>query len=258
MQQALTDKVALVTGAAHRVGLAIALTLAAEGAHIAVHYHSAADQARQAVRAIKSHGVDAFSFQADQAHPQQVNRLFDAVREHFGRLDILVNSASIFKKADFLNLSFEEWQRVLGVNLSGPFLCSQAAARLMLQQDPPSGVIINIIDNSALQPWPQYPHHSVAKAGLLMLTRVMARRLAPHIRVNAVAPGPVLKEPSRSEESWAQLAGRLPLKRAGSPEDVGRAVAYLAREDFITGAVLNVDGGEHLTDSGAEGKPRAE
>ncbi len=246
MQQTLTDKVALVTGAAHRVGLGIALTLAAEGVHIAVHYHSAADQAQEAVRAIKSHGVDAFSFQADQAHPQQVNLLFDAVREHFGRLDILVNSASMFKKADFLSLSFEEWQRVLGVNLSGPFLCSQAAARLMLQQDPPGGVIINITDNSALQPWPQYPHHSVAKAGLLMLTKVMARRLAPHIRVNAVVPGPVLKPPTLSDARWAQLGARLPLRRTGTAADVGRAVVYLAGEGFLTGAILSVDGGEWL------------
>ena len=258
MQQSLTDKVALVTGSAHRVGKAIALALAAEGVHITVHYFGAEEAAHSAVREIKSLGVDAISCQADQSDPQQVNRLFDAIHEHFGQLDILVNSANMFKKTDFLDISYDEWQRVIAVNLTGPFLVSQAAARQMLRQDPPGGVIITILDNSALQPWPQFPHHSVAKGGLLTLTKVMARRLAPDIRVNAIAPGPVLKEPGRSDESWAQLAARLPLQRPGTPEDVGRAVVYLAREDFLTGVVLNVDGGEVLTDSGAESKPRAD
>jgi len=258
MQQPLTDKVALVTGSARRVGRVLALALAAEGVHIAVHYNRSAGDAHDTVREIKSYGVDAVSFQADQSDPQQVNDLFDAIREQFGRLDILVNSASMFKKTDFFQLSYEEWQRVMNVNLTGPFLCSQAAARLMLGNDPPGGVIINIVDNSALQPWPQYPHHSVSKAGLLMLTKVLARRLAPEIRVNAIAPGPILKESNRTDESWARLAGRLPLQRTGTPEDVGRAVVFLAREDFLTGALLNVDGGEWLTDSGAAGKPRAE
>ncbi|NPV68648.1 MAG: SDR family oxidoreductase [Anaerolineae bacterium] len=257
MQQSLQDRVALVTGSAHRVGKAIAMALAAEGVHLVVHYSGAEAEARETVREIKSLGVQAISFRADQADPAQVSALFDAIREAFGRLDILVNSAGMFKKTDFLELSYEEWQRVLAVNLTGPFLCSQQAARLMLAQDPPGGVIINIIDNSALQPWPDFPHHSVSKAGVLMLTRLLARRLAPAIRTNAIAPGPVLKEPGRTDESWAQVAARVPLQRNGTPEDVGRAVVYLAREDFLNGVVLNVDGGEHLTDSGSPLKPRA-
>lgn len=258
MKQPLTDKVALVTGSAHRVGKAIAMTLAAEGAHIIVHYHGSEDAAQEAVRDIKSQGVNAIAVKADQSDPREVEVLFDAVRQEFGRLDILVNSASMFKKKDFLELSYEEWQRVLNVNLTGPFLCSQAAARLMLEQDEPNGSIVNIIDNSALQPWASFAHHGVAKSGLLMLSKIMARRLAPHIRVNAIAPGPVMKEPGRTDESWDLLAQRLPLKRNGTPEDVGRAVAFLCQEDFLTGTVLNVDGGESLTDSGAPSKPRAE
>ncbi len=258
MPQSLTDKVALVTGSARRVGKAIALALAAEGANLVIHYYgSDADMAQDTVREAKSFGVDAISFRADQADPPQVNRLFEAVQERFGRLDILVNSASIFERADFLSLSYAAWQRVLAVNLTGPFLCSQAAAHRMLAQTSPGGVIVNIIDNSAFQPWPQFPHHGVSKAGLWMLTQVMARALAPSIRVNAVAPGPVLKEPNRSDESWARLAERLPLQRTGSPEDVARAVLFLIREPFITGVVLHVDGGEALTDSGAADKPRA-
>lgn len=252
MQPSLSDRVALVTGAAHRVGKAIALALAAEGVHLVIHYHGAAEAAQETVRDVKSHGVDAFAFQADQSDPRQVNALFDAVREHYGRLDILVNSANMFKKADFLSLTYEDWQRVIDVNLTGPFLVSQAAARLMLAETGRDKVIVNILDNSALQPWPGLPHHSVAKAGLLMLAQVMARRLGPQIRVNSVSPGPVLKTEAGSDAHWARLAARLPLQRAGSPEDVGRAVVFLAREDFITGAILNVDGGELLVDSGAD------
>ncbi len=258
MQQSLAGKVALVTGSAHRVGKVIALSLAAEGAHLIVHYHGSDKAALETVHELQALGVRALSYRADQSNPQEVAGLFDAIRSEFGRLDILVNSAGMFKKTDFLELTYEEWQRVLDVNLTGPFLCSQQAARLMLAQEPPGGVIINIIDNSALQPWPQFPHHSVAKSGVLMLTRLLARRLAPAIRTNAIAPGPVLKEPGRTDESWARVAERVPLGRNGTPEDVGRAVVYLAREDFLNGVILNVDGGEHLTDSGSPQKPRAE
>lgn len=260
MRQSLTDRVALVTGSAHRVGKAIALALAAEGVHIVVHYHGSEEAAQDTIRDIKSLGVRAFGYRADQADPQAVNNMFDAIREEFGRLDILVNSAGMFKKTDFLDITFEEWQRVMSVNLTGPFLCSQHAARLMLEglEEDHGGVIINIIDNSALQPWDQFPHHSISKSGVLMLTRILARRLAPAIRTNAIAPGPVLKEPTRTDESWARVAERLPLKRNGTPEDVGRAVVYLASEDFLNGVVLNVDGGEHLTDSGSPQKPRAD
>ncbi len=257
MLQSLAGKIALVTGSAHRIGKAIALALAAEGAHLVIHYHGSDDAAQDTVREIKSYGVRALSHRADQSDPQAVAGLFAAIQAEYGRLDILVNSAGIFKKTDFMDISAEEWQQVMAVNLTGPFLCSQAAARMMLAQEPAGGVIINIIDNSALQPWDQFPHHSVSKTGVLMLTKLLARRLAPEIRTNAIAPGPVLKEPGRTDDSWARVAERLPLGRNGTPEDVGRAVVYLAREDFLNGVVLNVDGGEHLTDSGSPHKPRA-
>ncbi len=257
MKQPLTNKVALVTGSARRVGKAIALALAAEGVHQIVHHSGSDDTAQETVREIKSLGVNAISLKADQSDPEQVSALFTAIKQQFGQLDILVNSAGMFKRTDFMDITHQEWRRVIDVNLTGPFLCSQEAARLMLAQDNPGGVIINIIDNSALQPWPGFSHHSVSKAGVLALTKLLARRLAPDIRVNAIAPGPVMKEPNRSDESWAQVAQRVPLKRNGNPEDVGRAVVYLAQEDFLNGVVLNVDGGEHLTDTGSPQKPRA-
>lgn len=251
MQQSLEGKIALVTGSAHRVGKAIALALAAEGVNVVVHYHGSSDDtAQETARDIKSLGVDSIAVQADQADPAQVEALFARVQERFGRLDILVNSANMYRSGNFLDISFEDWQRVMNVNLNGVFLTSQAAARMMLAYTPPGGTIINIIDNSAITPWPRNPHHSVAKAGVLMLSKVMALALAPHIRVNAIAPGPVLREDRRSETSWDKLGQRLPLQRTGDAEDVGRAVVYLAREDWLTGTVIHVDGGENLTDSG--------
>lgn len=243
----LHDSVAVVTGSGHRVGKAIALALAAQGVHIAVHYHRSEDAAYDTVREIKSLGVDALAVQADQSDPQQVTALFDAVRDHFGKLNILVNSASLFKKTDFMDMTPAEWQRILDVNLTGPFLCSQAAARMMLEADEPAGAIINIIDNIGRLPWPEFPHHSVAKSGLLMLTQILARSLAPAIRVNAVIPGPVLKPDHVPDEYWHSLGQRLPMQRTGTAEDVGRAVTFLAQEDFLTGAILSVDGGEWLT-----------
>ena len=249
MQADLTDKVALVTGSAHRVGRAIALELARCGAHIVVHYHSSSpDAARSTVQDAKSLGVDAFAVQADVGTAEGVTQIFAAVQEHFGRLHVLVNSASNFQKRQLLEVTLEEWQETLAINLTGPFLCTQAAAALMRQNDPPGGVIINIGDRGSLEPWPDYAHHGISKAGLLALSQVSAASLGPDIRVNTVIPGPVMKPAGRSmsDADWAKVGQRLPLRRTGHAEDVARAVAYLAGEDFLTGAVLHVNGGEHL------------
>lgn len=248
MHADLTDQVALVTGSAHRVGKAIALELARCGVHILVHYNRSPESATQAVREIKSLGVDAFPVQADISTPTGVEAAFAALSEHFDRLNILVNSASVFQQRNLLEVSLQDWQETLNVNLTAPFLCTQAAAAVMRRNDPAGGVIINILDKGAIDPWPKYPHHSVSKAALLMLTKVSAASLGPDIRVNGVIPGPVMKPAGTgmSDEEWAALGKRLPLKRTGSPEDVARAVVYLASETFVTGAILHVDGGEHL------------
>lgn len=248
MRVDLGGQVALVTGSAHRVGRAIALELARRGANILVHYGSSAAAATETVREIKSLGVDAFSVQADISTEDGVEVMFTALREHFGRLHILVNSASNFQRRHLLEVSLKDWQATINTNLTGPFLCTQAAAALMRQNDPPGGVIINILDKGALFPWPEYPHHSVSKAGLWMLTQVSAASLGPDIRVNAVVPGPVMKPAgtNMSDEDWAKVGQKTALQRTGSPEDVARAVAYLASEDFITGTAIQVNGGEHL------------
>lgn len=243
------DGVALVTGSAQRVGRAIALALARTGMHIMVHYHSAnPDMARSTVQDIKSMGVDAYAVQADIGTAEGVGQIFSAVREHFGRLHVLVNSASIFQKRTLLEVSLEEWQQTLDVNLTGPFLCTQAAAALMRENTIPGGVIINICDRGVDGPWPEYAHHGVSKAALWALTQVSALSLGPDIRVNAIVPGPVMKPAGRnmSDEAWADVGDTLPLERTGSAEDVARAVVYLVHEDFVSGALLHVNGGEHL------------
>lgn len=249
MQIDLTDQVALVTGSAHRVGKAIALALAKEGVHIMVHYNSAEpDTVRGTLHDIKSFGVDAFDIQAELATPEGIDQVMEAVRERFGRLHILVNSASVFPSGHLLDVSLESWDLTMNVNLRAPFLLTQQATRLMRQNDPAAGAIINIVDQGADAPWPKRPHHGISKAALWMLTQVSALSLGPEIRVNAIVPGPVMKtNAGMSEEQWARMGDHLPLKTTGTGDDIGRAVVFLARESFITGAKLHVNGGENLT-----------
>lgn len=249
MRIVLRDQVALVTGSAHRVGRAIAIELARHGVHIMVHYHSSGgDAVRATMQEIKSLGVDAFSVQADVGTPEGVEAIFTAVREHFGRLDILVNSASIFQQRALLDVTLEEWQQTMDVNVTGPFLCTQAAVALMRANEPTGGAIVNICDKGSISPWPAYAHHGISKASLWMLTQVSAASLGPDIRVNAVIPGPVMKPAGRdmTNDEWAAVGQKLPLQRTGDAEDVARAVAYLVGESFITGTAIHVNGGEHL------------
>lgn len=249
MQIDLTDQVALVTGSAHRVGKAIALALAREGVHIIVHYHSAEpDMVRSTLHDIKSFGVDAFEVQADISTPEGVEQVMAAVEERFGKLHILVNSASVFPSGHLLDITLESWDQTMNVNLRAPFLLTQRAARMMRQNEPAGGAIINIVDQGADAPFPRRPHHGISKYALWMLTQVSALSLGPDIRVNAIVPGPVMKtNDGMSDEQWARMGDHLPLKMTGTGDDVGRAAVYLARESFVTGARLHVNGGEHLT-----------
>jgi NAD(P)-dependent dehydrogenase (short-subunit alcohol dehydrogenase family) len=242
----LDDNVAFVTGSARRVGRAIALAFAERGANVVIHHASpsSAAPAQTAMARAKELGVDALITTGNQADPEDVARMVAKIRAYYGRIDVLVNSAALFERASFLDLDYEAWQRVMGVNLTGPFLLTQHAARLMIETERP-GVIINIGDNGGLNGWAAYPHHSVSKAGVIMLTRVTALALAPHrIRVNCVVPGPVLLPPGSTEETAERIAGSLPLGRLGDPENVAHACVFLARNDFATGTVLRVDGGE--------------
>lgn len=241
----LKDKVALVTGSARRVGKAIALELARHGMHQIIHHSNSDKEAEVTVAEVRALGVEATIVKADLSQPADIQRLFDETRQHFGRLDVLVNSASTFKPGDLLTLPLEEWQETLNVNLTAPLLCSQHAARLM-RETGNGGAIINILDISALKPWKQYPAHSVSKSALLTLTEALAQNLGPDIRVNAIAPGPILRDEGNSPEQWERIGKQLLLAHTGDPADVVQAVVFLATQPFITGTTLRVDGGDYL------------
>lgn len=246
MKVELTEKVALVTGSAHRVGKSIALALAHEGVNIVVHYNSSdPTTVRDTVHDIKTLGVDAQPLQCDLSDPHEIPKLIEQIKDTFGRLDILVNSASVFPSGKLMNVTVEDWNLTMNVNLRAPFLLTQHAASLMYQNLQPGGAIVNICDLGAFTPWPKRPHHGISKYALWMLTQVSAVSLAPHIRVNAIVPGPVLKS-GMDDDAWRELGEELPLRKTGEPEDVGRAVVYLVSEDFLTGARIAVNGGEHL------------
>lgn len=249
MQVDLRDKVALVTGSARRVGKVIALELAKQGVSILVHYHRAEPaDVRETLQEIKSQGVDAFGVEADISQAEGVDRLFETLDERYRRLDIVVNSASVFQRRDLLDVSLEDWDLTMAVNLRAPFLITQRAARIMARNPIPGGAIVNICDQGADGPWKARPHHGISKAALWMLTQVSALSLGPGIRVNAIVPGPVMKPAGRetSDEDWAKKGQRSALHRTGSAEDVARAVVFLCREDYITGELLHVNAGEHL------------
>ncbi len=235
-------KTALVTGGAHRVGKAITLMLARSGANVVVNYRSSQDAARETVAQAQELGVEALAVQCDVAELESVRSMAATVRQHFGGVDILVNAASLFEKHPFPTDDLGPWHRVTRVTIDGAFYVSNELVPGMLERG--EGLVVNIVDLSAWQPWPGFMAHGVSKAALLAMTRQMALELAPAVRVNAVAPGPVLPPPDYGPEKLARTAARTLLNRWGRPEDVARAVAYLVEADYVTGDVLTVDGGE--------------
>lgn len=237
----LQGKVALVTGGAHRVGRQISLALGREGCDLVVHYHGSRTQAEATVREIERAGSPAVAVQADLREPSGIEHLFNEVDRRRGRLDILVNSAAILSPLDLRTATYREWATTMDLNLRAPFFCIQAAARRM---EAHGGAIVNISDVAGQRAWRRYPIHSISKAGLDMLTRAAALALAPAIRVNAVAPGPVLKPERMSDERWAEIGRAVPLRRPGSADDVAAAVVFLLRNDYFIGETIAVDGGD--------------
>ncbi|TVR60958.1 MAG: SDR family oxidoreductase [Gemmatimonadales bacterium] len=237
------SKVALVTGGAVRIGRAISLGLAEAGYDVVVNYHSSQAEAASVSRQIREAGRHCIATRGDVSRAGEVEALAQEVRTEFGRLDLLVNNASIFPQKALLDVEEAEWDRVMEVNLKGPFLMVKATADLLTAA---RGCVINLVDLSAFQPWVDYPHHAVSKAGLLHLTRVMARAMAPRVRVNAIAPGSVLPPDDYDQEDNERSRSRAALGSLGSPEDVVRTVLFLDRSPFITGEVIVVDGGRLL------------
>ncbi len=237
-------KVALITGGAHRLGKAITLALAQAGCNVVINYHKSREAAEATAAEARRWRVSTLTFQADVADYEQVSAMVQAAVEHFGGVDILINSASYFVKTPFPADDLSAWHRVTAILIHGAFYCANAVAPLMLKRG--DGLIINIADLSAWQPWPGFVAHSVGKAALLALTRQLALELAPTVRVNAVAPGLILPPPDYDASKIERAARRTLLKRWGNPEDVTRAVMYLIAADYVTGEVMVIDGGELL------------
>jgi pteridine reductase len=239
----LNGLVALVTGAGKRLGREIALRLADEGADVAVHYGKSKREAEEVVAEIEKRRRRAIALQADLRIISEITGLVTRVASEFGRLDVLINTAANFLEAKFGETTEAQWDASLNTNLKAPFFCSQAAASLLAKSG--KGVIINFADLGGLQGWCEYVPHSISKAGIILLTRVLAKELAPAVRVNALAPGTITMPGDPPE--WEQdFIRRAPLKRAGTPQDITDAVSYLIHAEFVTGQVLVVDGGKSL------------
>jgi pteridine reductase len=232
----------MVTGAAKRLGRAVAMRLAEEGADVVIHYRSSQAEAQDAVKEIEKHGRRAVAIAADLTEVSEIKRFVDEAGKHFGRLDILVNSAANFLPASMVSTTEEIWDAALDTNLRAPFFCSQAAAPWLRRTQ---GVIINFADTGGMLGWTGYIPHSVAKAGVIMLTKVLAKALAPEVRVNGIAPGTITME-GDAPELEADFIKRAPLRRSGRPSDITDSVLFLVQSKFITGQVLVVDGGRTL------------
>jgi NAD(P)-dependent dehydrogenase (short-subunit alcohol dehydrogenase family) len=241
-KESLQGRVALVTGAAKRIGRAVAVRLAREGADVVVHYNRSKSEADAAVGEIEALGRKSVAVQADLRDVAQIQRMFKEASARFGRLDILINSAANFLPARLEDASEETWDMALETNLKAPFFCAQAAAPMLKKS---SGVIINFADIGGIMPWTGYVPHCASKAGVIMLTKCLAKALAPEVRVNAIAPGTITMSGDPSE--WeTDFIRRAPLHRAGTTEDVADAVSYLIHAKFVTGQVLVLDGGRTL------------
>lgn len=233
---------ALVTGAAQRLGKAFALALARNGYAVLLHYWSSQDEARDTAAEISSLGVPVFQSQQDLLQPSNILALFAEVDRIPHPLGVLVNSAAMLRAGTVQALTFEEWDATLGLNLRAPFFCAQLAAARMKD----GGLIVNVTDVGARKSWSRYPSYAVSKAGLEAMTGILARALAPAIRVNAIAPGLVLQSNLVSTEEWNQLVRRLPLKRPASAEEIASALEFLLHNQYVTGQTLVIDGGYSL------------
>jgi NAD(P)-dependent dehydrogenase (short-subunit alcohol dehydrogenase family) len=229
---------ALVTGAAHRLGKVFALTLARQGFEIVLHYHRSREAALQTQAEVEAVGRRVTLSQADLTDPAQIQSLVSPLKS----LDVLVNSAAFMPSGNVDALTIENWDASLDLNLRAPFLLSQECAKKMTD----GGLIVNITDVGAQKTWSRYPSYTISKAALEALTRILARALAPQIRVNAIAPGFVLQSEIVSGEEWQRLLKRIPLKRPARTDEIASALEFLLKNEYITGQSIVVDGGYSL------------
>ncbi|HZD93000.1 MAG TPA: SDR family oxidoreductase [Candidatus Sulfotelmatobacter sp.] len=238
----LQNKTVLITGAARRLGKAVALAMAQAGANVAFTYRLSADEARKTLKEIQSHGSQAVALECDLRDENSIRNVVDQTRQSFGGIDLLINNAGVFQKASIDKITANDWDEVFAVNVRAPFLLSQACIPSLRTA---RGCIIHLGSLGGERPWATHAHYCSSKAALHMLTQVMAKALAPEIAVNCVAPGMI---DTRDGEKYPVLLQRVaeqtPMKRNGTPQDVVGAVMYFATAPhFITGQVLTVDGG---------------
>lgn len=236
------NSLALVTGSAHRLGKAFALTLAKMGYSIALHYRGSVTEAEKTTEEIRALGVDCLPIRADLTMHEKMDFLFSMVDEFKMPLKVVVNSAAVMPVGNPRNLDRHKWDEALDLNLRAPFLIAQESAKRMSQ----GGLIVNISDIGAQKPWSRYPSYTVSKAGLESLTKMLARALAPGIRVNAIAPGLVLPSGVVTPEQWDQLVRKLPLQRAATLDEITSTLEFLIKNEYITGQTIVVDGGYSL------------
>ncbi len=238
----MTRPLALVTGGAQRLGKAFALSLAHMGYAIGLHYHNSAQEAYQLEKEIEALGTPAYLLRADLSKPERIARLFDIIREFDEPLKVVVNSAAVMPVGNPKELTLENWDAALDLNLRAPFLMAQEAAKLMKD----GGLIVNVSDVGANKAWSRYPSYAVSKSALESLTKALARAFAPSIRVNAIGPGLVLPSDVVTPEEWTRLVDRLPLKRPARPEEIASALEFLVKNEYVTGTTIVVDGGYSL------------
>jgi NAD(P)-dependent dehydrogenase (short-subunit alcohol dehydrogenase family) len=237
-------KTALVTGAAKRLGRAIALDLAHAGWDVAIHYNNSEAEARSAADAVRATGRKAALIKADLSHEAQAEGLMGRATVALGPVTALVNSASLFEHDDWQTATRASWDAHMDTNLRAPFVLAQEFARAL--PDGMAGAIVNVIDQRVLKPTPQFLTYSLSKAGLYWLTTTLAQGLAPRIRVNAVGPGPTMRNERQSKADFARQRAATLLGAGADPEDVARAVRYLLEAPAVTGQMIAVDGGQHL------------
>jgi NAD(P)-dependent dehydrogenase (short-subunit alcohol dehydrogenase family) len=237
-------KTVLVTGAAKRLGRAIALDLASDGWNVAIHYHGSEEDADGVAQAVRAFGAEATALKCDLSKEADTAVLVDRAAKELGPLTALINSASLFENDDWQSATRKTWDDHIETNLRAPLLLSQMFAKQL--PEGAHGNIINIIDQRVLKPTPQFLSYSVSKAGLYWLTTTLAQGMGPRIRVNAVGPGPTLRNPRQSEEDFSRQRDATILKRGADPADICQAVRYLLEAGAVTGQMLAVDGGQHL------------
>ena len=237
-------KTVLVTGAAKRLGRAIALDLAGAGWNVGIHYFGSSADAEEVAAEVRAKGVKAVTVLANFAREEETATVIPAVAKTLGPLTALINSASLFENDDWQSATRKSWDDHIETNLRAPLLLSQMFAKQLPEGE--RGNIINIIDQRVLKPTPQFLSYSVSKAGLYWLTTTLAQGMGPRIRVNAVGPGPTLRNARQSEEDFARQRDATILKRGADPADICQAVRYLLEADAVTGQMLAVDGGQHL------------